>query len=71
MADEHEKQAPASRPGGPEQTGESGGGPYPNPHSGQEKPDFKGGSSDHGYYGKGGVDDDTGDRNDNAASQES
>lgn len=37
--------------------GESGGGPYPNPHSGKparEKPgNFKGGQSDQAYYGKG------------------
>ena len=48
----------ASRRGGAEQTGESGGGPYPNPHSGKgdgkkESGDFKGGQSDQAYYGKG------------------
>ena len=42
---------PASRPDGKHQPGESGGGPYPNPHSGKERPNFKGGSSDHSYYG--------------------
>jgi len=42
---------PASRPDGEHQPGESGGGPYPNPHTGKEQPDFKGGDSDHRYYG--------------------
>ncbi len=46
----------ASRRGGPEQTGESGGGPYPNPHSGKQGKKtgkFKGGQSDQAYYGAG------------------
>jgi len=45
----------ASRRGGVEQTGESGGGPYPNPHRGKEPDaqDFKGGQSDQSYYGGG------------------
>lgn len=47
----------ASRRGGQEQKGESGGGPYPNPHSGKrdadESGDFKGGQSNQAYYGKG------------------
>ncbi len=34
---------PASRPDGAHQSGESGGGPYPNPHSGRENSNFKGG----------------------------
>ncbi len=45
----------ASRRGGAEQTGESGGGPYPNPHTGKQdrgkSGDFKGGQSDQTYYG--------------------
>jgi hypothetical protein len=45
---------PKSRPDGPAQTGESGGGPYPNPHSGKDKSgSFKGGQSDQAYYGGG------------------
>ena len=45
---------PASRPMSDDQTGESGGGPYPNPHTGKDKPDgFKGGQSDQAYYGEG------------------
>ena len=47
----------ASRRGGGEQTGESGGGPYPNPHSGKQaagkRGDIKGGQSDQSYYGSG------------------
>ena len=33
--------------------GESGGGPYPNPHSGKNSPKFHGGQSVAGYHGKG------------------
>ncbi len=40
-----------SRPDGPDQTGESGGGSYPNPHEKKRKPSFKGGDSDRRYYG--------------------
>ena len=48
----------ADMPGGVPNTGESGGGPYPNPHTGREKEpnddrDFHGGQSVAGYYGKG------------------
>ncbi len=47
----------ASRRGGAEQTGESGGGPYPNPHTGKQdrgkSGDVKGGQSDQSYYGSG------------------
>jgi hypothetical protein len=47
----------ASRRGGQEQKGESGGGAYPNPHSGKgdkgESGDVKGGQSNQAYYGKG------------------
>ena len=51
MAKEVRRSNVQSRPDGPDQTGESGGGPYPNPHSsGKRKPDFKGGDSDHSYY---------------------
>ncbi len=59
-------QQPASRPDGENQSGESGGGPYPNPHSGKDNPDFKGGGSDHSYYG-GGRDDE---ENENAVTKE-
>lgn len=47
----------ASRRGGKGQAGESGGGPYPNPHSGKDEDgrsgQFKGGQSNQAYYGKG------------------
>ena len=40
--------------GGLPNSGESGGGAYPNPHSGKESDGFKGGQSGgSGYYGKG------------------
>lgn len=67
MTADDQKPDVQSRPDGPEQTGESGGGPYPNPHSGKRKPHFKGGDSDHSYYGSGRVDD----RDPNATSEES
>ena len=61
----------ASRRGGAEQTGESGGGPYPNPHSGKDKDesgDFKGGQSDQAYYGSGQLGEDKLDKTRNAPS---
>ena len=61
-----DKPQPASRPDGQQQSGESGGGSYPNPHTGKEDPDFKGGASDHSYYG-GGQD---GEVNENAVTKE-
>ena len=43
----------ADMAGGLPNSGESGGGAYPNPHSGKEKADFHGGQSVAGYFGKG------------------
>ena len=57
-----DKPQPASRPDGAHQSGESGGGPYPNPHSGRENSDFKGGASNRSYYG--GTQDDAENEND-------
>jgi hypothetical protein len=52
-------------------TGESGGGAYPNPHSGKEKPGgFKGGQSDQAYYGDGQLGEEKVGENRNAASTE-
>jgi len=39
--------------GGQPNPGESGGGAYPNPHTGKEKPSFHGGQSVAGYFGTG------------------
>ena len=36
-----------------ENTGESGGGAYPNPHTGKDKAGFHGGQSVAGYFGTG------------------
>ena len=53
------------------QTGESGGGAYPNPHSGKEKSgNFKGGQSDQSYYGGGQLGDEELADNENASSKE-
>ena len=53
------------------QTVESGGGPYPNPHSGKEKSgDFKGGQSNQAYYGDGQLGEEEVGENENAASTE-
>ena len=63
-----EKQ-PASRP--MDSGGESGGGAYPNPHTGKDKtPDFKGGQSDQSYYGGGQLGDEDVGENSNAVSTE-
>jgi hypothetical protein len=43
----------ADSAGGLPNTGESGGGAYPNPHSGKEAGGFHGGQSVAGYFGKG------------------
>ena len=53
------------------QAGESGGGAYPNPHSGKEKSgDFKGGQSDQAYYGDGQLGEEEVGDNENAPSTE-
>jgi hypothetical protein len=64
----------ASRRGGAEQTGESGGGPYPNPHSGKDEGkhgNFKGGQSDQAYYGEGQLGEEQVGDNENAPSTQS
>ena len=46
----------AQSAGGLPNTGESGGGPYPNPHSDKDRSDeggFHGGQTNAGYYGAG------------------
>lgn len=44
--------ASAGRPEMEDNAGQSGGGPYPNPHS-EDDADFHGGQSVMGYFGKG------------------
>ena len=62
---ESEGSQPATRP--PEGKGESGGGAYPNPHSGKDGDGFKGGQSGApGYYGHGQLGDHEVGDNDNA-----
>ena len=70
MIDNDRKPDVSSRPDGPDQSGESGGGAYPNPHSGKDDPDFKGGQSDHSYYGGGQLGGQEFEKNENAPSQE-
>lgn len=52
---EEKDPATAGRPDMEENSGQSGGGAYPNPHSGKEEGDgeFHGGQSVMGYFGKG------------------
>ena len=66
-----EKEA-STRPNTGEQTGESGGGPYPNPHHGKSANagDFKGGQSDQSYYGDGQLGEEELAANENAPSTE-
>jgi len=42
---------PANAPGKLNDKGESDGAPYPNPHRGEDDPDFAGGQSDRSYRG--------------------
>lgn len=65
----------ASRRSHQEQGGESGGGPYPNPHSGKDADegsgDFKGGQSNQAYYGKGQLGEKDVGKTDNSPSRQS
>jgi hypothetical protein len=53
VADEKDKESTAGRPDLDENGGQSGGGAYPNPHTGKEEGGFHGGQSGAGYFGKG------------------
>ena len=66
LASRRDSQSAGSEPN----AGESGGGAYPNPHSGKDDGGFRGGQSDPNYYGKGQLGDrDTGD-NPNAVAED-
>jgi hypothetical protein len=43
----------AGRPDMKDNPGQSGGGPYPNPHTGEDDGDFHGGQTEAGYFGGG------------------
>ena len=62
----------ADMPGGLPNSGESGGGPYPNPHSGKSErgDEFHGGQSVFGYHGDGQLGSESVAENDNAPAQE-
>jgi len=51
--DENGELASRRNEGGLPNAGESGGGAYPNPHTGKDKGRFHGGQSEPGYFGKG------------------
>ena len=53
MANDKDKEGTAGRPDADENEGQSGGGAYPNPHTGKEEGGFHGGQSGAGYFGKG------------------
>lgn len=59
----------ASRRGDGQQ-GESGGGPYPNPHTGKTPGKFDGGQSEQAYHGTGQLGDQKTGEQPNAASRE-
>ena len=70
MADEKEDAGTAGRPDMDDNAGQSGGGAYPNPHSGKEDGDFHGGQSEPGYFGKGQLGDKDVDETGNAVNDE-
>jgi hypothetical protein len=53
VADDKDKEGTAGRPDPDVNEGQSGGGAYPNPHTGKEGAGFHGGQSGAGYFGKG------------------
>jgi hypothetical protein len=60
----------AGRPDMDQNLGQSGGGAYPNPHTGKEKGGFHGGQSDPGYYGDGQLGDEEVGETHNAVNEE-
>jgi len=61
----------ADMAGGEPNTGESGGGAYPNPHTGRSEGGFHGGQSTAGYFGHGQLGSEDVAENDNAVAEES
>ena len=70
MTDESEREPSAGRPDAAENAGQSGGGAYPNPHSGKDEKEFRGGQSDAAYFGKGELGEDNVGDTENAVTKE-
>jgi len=70
MPDDDQKEPSAGRPDPEENAGQSGGGAYPNPHSGKDEDEFRGGQSDAAYFGKGELGGDKVGRTENAVTEE-
>ena len=60
----------AGQPGMEDHGGQSEGGAYPNPHTGKDKGEFRGGQSDAAYFGGGQLGDDKVGETQNAVTEE-
>ena len=70
MTDESKREPSSGRPDPADNAGQSGGGAYPNPHTGKDEKEFRGGQSDAAYFGKGELGDDRVGDTENAVTEE-
>jgi len=70
MTDESKREPSSGRPDPADNAGQSGGGAYPNPHTGKDEKEFRGGQSDAAYFGKGELGDDNVGETENAVTEE-